>query len=72
MGTTSRSFDWPGAALVTAGTLGALALGGFLSPGTDDPWYAALRKAPLNPPDIAFAIIWPALFASAATCQPDK
>jgi translocator protein len=63
MGTTSRSFDWPGAALVAAGTLGALALGGILSPGTDDPWYAALRKAPLNPPDIAFAVIWPALFA---------
>ena len=63
MGTTSRSFDWPGAALVAAGTLGALALGGFLSPGTEDPWYAALRKAPLNPPDIAFAFIWPALFA---------
>ncbi len=63
MGTTSRSFDWPGAALVAAATLGALALGGFLSPGTEDPWYATLRKAPLNPPDIAFAIIWPALFA---------
>jgi tryptophan-rich sensory protein len=63
MGTRTRSFDWPGAALVAAATLGALALGGFLSPGSDDPWYAALRKAPLNPPDIAFAIIWPVLFA---------
>ncbi len=62
MGTTSRTFDWPGAALVAAATLGALALGGFLSPGSDDPWYAALRKAPLNPPDAAFAVIWPVLF----------
>jgi ribosomal 30S subunit maturation factor RimM len=29
MGTTSRSFDWPGAALVAAATLGALALRRF-------------------------------------------
>jgi benzodiazapine receptor len=63
MGTTWRSVDWPGAALVTAGTLGALLAGHALSPGGADPWYAGLRKAPLNPPDIAFAIIWPLLFA---------
>lgn len=63
MGTTSRSFDWPGAALVTAGTPGALAPGAIVCPGAHDPGYAALRKAPLNPPDIAFAVIWPALFA---------
>ena len=62
MGTTSRNFDLPGGVLVAAGTLGALALGGFLSPGSEDPWYASLRKAPLNPPDIAFAVIWPVLF----------
>ncbi len=62
MGTTSRTFDWPGAALVAAATLGALALGGFLSPGSDDSWYAGLQKAPLNPPDIAFAVVWPVLF----------
>ncbi len=63
MGTRTQSFDWPGAALVATATLGALMLGGFLSPGSDDPWYAALRKAPFNPPDIAFAIIWPVMFA---------
>jgi len=63
MGTTSRSFDWPGAALIAAGTLGALVLGALLSPGSDDPWYADLRKAPLTPPDFAFALIWPVLFA---------
>lgn len=62
MGTTSRNFDWPGGALVAAGTLGALVLGGVLSPGSDDPWYASLRKAALNPPDVAFAVIWPVLF----------
>lgn len=63
MGTQKRSFDWPGAGLVAAATLGALALGALLSPGSNDPWYANLRKAPLNPPDIAFAVIWPVLFA---------
>lgn len=63
MGTTWRSVDWPGVALVSAGTVGALAAGALLSPGSRDPWYANLDKAPLNPPDIAFAIIWPVLFA---------
>lgn len=63
MGTRGRTFDWPGAALVTAATLGALVIGGLISPGGDDPWYEGLRKAPLTPPDITFAIVWPILFA---------
>lgn len=63
MGTRKRSFDWPGAALVTAATLGALVIGGQLSPGSADPWYQNLRKAPLTPPGMAFAFIWPVLFA---------
>lgn len=63
MGTLKRTFDWPGAVLVTAATLGALVIGGLISPGGEDPWYQNLRKAPLNPPDIAFAIVWPVLFA---------
>lgn len=62
MGTTWRSIDWPGAGLITAGTVGALLAGNRLSPGSRDAWYAGLRKAPLNPPDAAFAIIWPILF----------
>jgi translocator protein len=63
MGTTWRSLDWPGAALIAAGTVGALGLGGLLSPGSRDAWYAGLQKAPLNPPDIVFAFVWPVLFA---------
>jgi translocator protein len=62
MGQKSRAFDWPAAALITAATVGALALGGLLSPGGEDVWYAGLRKAPLNPPDIVFAFVWPVLF----------
>ena len=38
------------------------AVGAFISGGSRDPWYASLNKAPLNPPDIAFAIVWPTLF----------
>ena len=63
MGTTWRSIDWPGAALIAAGTIGALVLGHWLSPGSRNAWYAGLEKAPLTPPDLAFAIIWPVLFA---------
>ena len=63
MGTTWRNVDWPGGALITAATLGALALGSRLSPGRDDPLYDSLDKSALNPPDIAFALIWPILFA---------
>jgi tryptophan-rich sensory protein len=63
MAVSTRTFDWAGAALITAATLGALLAGGQLSPGSEDVWYARLRKAPLNPPDLAFAFVWPALFA---------
>lgn len=63
MGGWYEKFDWAGAALAAGATLGALLLGGWLSPGSDDAWYANLRKAPLNPPDIAFAFVWPVLFA---------
>ncbi len=46
-------------ALLTAATA---ALGAIVSAGSDDVWYAALAKPELNPPDLAFAIIWPILF----------
>jgi benzodiazapine receptor len=46
-------------ALLTAATA---ALGAIVSAGSDDVWYAALTKPELNPPDLAFAIIWPILF----------
>lgn len=63
MGGRLQTFDWAGGALAAGATLGALLLGGWLSPGSEDPWYAYLRKPPLTPPDIAFAFVWPVLFA---------
>lgn len=46
-------------ALLTAATA---ALGAIVSGGSDDAWYAALEKPVINPPDFAFAIVWPILF----------
>lgn len=37
-------------------------LGGLVSGGSDDPWYASLSKPEFNPPDFAFAIVWPILY----------
>ncbi|MEM1104965.1 MAG: TspO/MBR family protein [Pseudomonadota bacterium] len=48
-------------AIIAAVSLVAYLAGG-ISAGSDDAWYAGLNKAPLNPPDIAFAIVWPTLF----------
>lgn len=61
--TSGTSDKWrAAAAIIMLATLAASALGGFVTAGSDDPWYAALSKPRLNPPDIAFAIVWPALF----------
>lgn len=49
--------------LIAVMTAATAALGAFVSGGSDDAWYAALNKPALNPPDIAFAIVWPVLFA---------
>ncbi len=38
------------------------ALGGAVTGGSSDPWYESLTKPALNPPDIAFAIVWPFLY----------
>lgn len=46
-------------ALLTAATA---ALGAIISGGAEDTWYAALSKPSVNPPDLAFAIVWPILF----------
>ncbi len=48
--------------LIVVLTLAAAALGATVSGGSDNPWYAALNKPGLTPPDIAFAIVWPVLY----------
>jgi len=53
---------WPIALLIIAVTMATAALGGYVSGGSDDSWYAALNKPNLTPPDITFAIVWPVLF----------
>ncbi len=48
--------------VILAATAAVAALAGRISAGSSDAWYAGLNKAPFNPPDIAFAIVWPVLF----------
>ena len=40
----------------------AAGLGALVSGGEADPWYAALNKAPGNPPGFLFGIVWPILY----------
>jgi tryptophan-rich sensory protein len=49
--------------LILLAVVCAAALGAVVSGGSQDTWYAALDKPRGTPPDIAFAIVWPALFA---------
>lgn len=48
--------------LVIASTALVSALSGMISAGGDDPWYQALNRAPGNPPDFVFGLVWPALY----------
>ena len=36
---------------------------GLITAGNIDSWYARLSLAPLNPPDWAFGVVWPLLYA---------
>lgn len=47
---------------IIAATALVSALGALASNGDADPWYAALNKAPGNPPGFVFGIVWPALY----------
>lgn len=59
---TAARPSWLTYGAIIAAVLGVAYLAGQISTGSDDAWYAMLNKAPLNPPDIAFAIVWPSLF----------
>ena len=47
---------------IVVAVIAVSALGGLVSGGSSDPWYAALTKPPLTPPGIAFGIVWPVLY----------
>jgi translocator protein len=47
---------------IIAATALVAALGGLVSSGQDDPWYAALNKAPGTPPGYVFGIAWPIIY----------
>lgn len=47
---------------IIAATALTAALGGLVSAGDADPWYAALNHAPGSPPGVVFAIVWPTLY----------
>ncbi|MCH2458286.1 MAG: tryptophan-rich sensory protein, partial [Henriciella sp.] len=63
MSETSKNSPWRIIITIIALTAAVAALGGLVSSGSQDPWYAALEKAPYNPPDRAFAIVWPILYS---------
>ena len=42
-------------------------LGGAVSGGEADPWYASLNKAPGTPPGYVFGLVWPVLYLMMAT-----
>jgi|JI7StandDraft_1071085.scaffolds.fasta_scaffold01443_10 benzodiazapine receptor len=48
---------------ILAATSLVAGLGALTSGGEADPWYAALNKAPGNPPGFVFGIVWPMLYA---------
>jgi len=57
-----KVFPWGAGILLLLATVTAAAAGGIVSGGSADPWYAALDKSFLTPPDIVFVIVWPLLF----------
>ena len=59
---TAARPSWLTYGAIIASVMGVAYLAGQVSAGSEDAWYASLEKAPLNPPDIAFAIVWLTLF----------
>ncbi len=57
-----KGFPWGTGLLLLFATVVAAAVGGLVSGGEADPWYAALNKPALTPPGLAFRLVWPALF----------
>ena len=62
MVTSAKAFPWGAGILLLLATVTAAAAGAVISGGSSDPWYDALNKPVLTPPDILFVLVWPALF----------
>ncbi|MEP1597329.1 TspO/MBR family protein [Hyphomonas sp.] len=62
MVTSAKAFPWGAGILLLLATVTAAAAGAVISGGNSDPWYDALNKPVLTPPDILFVLVWPALF----------
>mgnify|MGYP002884767349 FL=1 len=60
--TKHNRYGWVCDLLILLAVVLAAAIGGLVTGGSDDPWYAELTKPPLNPPDMAFGIVWPVLY----------
>ena len=58
----AKAFPWGAGILLLLATVTAAAAGAVISGGSADPWYAALHKPFLTPPDLLFALVWPILF----------
>jgi tryptophan-rich sensory protein len=58
----AKAFPWGAGILLLLATVTAAAAGAVISGGSADPWYAALDKPFLTPPDLLFALVWPILF----------
>lgn len=59
---TAAKPSWLTYGAILLATIAVAYLGGQISTGSDDAWYAGLNKAPLTPPDWVFAVVWPVLF----------
>lgn len=60
--TATTRAPWLSYGLILLAAVAVSILGGLVSAGSEDAWYAALEKSRLTPPDIVFAIVWPSLF----------
>lgn len=49
--------------LIATLTAAVAALGAVITGGGEDFWYGSLIKPAFNPPGLAFAVVWPILFA---------
>ena len=61
-GTASPVRGWLSDLAIIFAIVVVATLGGLVTGGSSDPWYAELTKPALNPPDIAFGIVWPILY----------